>query len=91
MALVALANWGWKDKADIKVKELDQTDLIILSLIRASMRKLDVLLCEDIFNIVSPDVLNKISATTKIVISNNENYFNNYTPLVFGLGNLKDA
>jgi len=90
IALVTLAGWGWKDKADIKVKDLSKTDKIMLSLIRASMRKLDLLLCEDVFDIIPPEIIDKISATTKIVVSNNDNYFDNYIPLIFGLGNLKD-
>lgn len=90
IALVTLAGWGWKDKAYIKVKDLSKTDKIILSLIRANIRKLDLLLCEDVFDIISPELIDKISATTKIVVSNNDNYFDNYTPLIFGLGNLKD-
>ncbi len=90
IALVHLSNWGWKDKANIKVKDLTKNDLIILTLIRASVRKLDLLLCEDIFDSVSPNILDKISATTKIVISNNCNDFDEYNTLLFGLGNLKD-
>ena len=90
ISLVTLANWGWKDKANIKVKNLNKTDLIMLAIIRASMRKLDLLLCEDIFTLISPSIIDKIYATTKIVISSNNNYFNNYAPLIFGLGNLKD-
>ena len=89
IALVTLANWGWKDKANIKVKDLNKTELITLALIRASVRKLDLLLCENIFDTISPDVIDKISAITKIVVSNNDNYFDDYTPLIFGLGNLK--
>lgn len=90
IALVTLANWNWKDKQNIKVKDLSKTDLITLALIRASVRKLDLLLCEDIFDTLSPTILDKISATTKIVVSNKENNFNGYTSLIFGLGNLKD-
>ena len=90
IALVTLANWGWKDKANIKVKDLSKTDLINLALIRASVRKLDLLLCEDIFDILPPNILDKISATTKIVVSNKENDFDDYTTLMFGLGNLQD-
>lgn len=90
IALVTLSNFGWKNKAELKVKDLSKSDLIILALIRASVRKLDLLLCEDIFNIVEPNILDKISATTKIVVSNEENNLEDYTTLVFGLGNLKD-
>jgi len=89
IALVTLANWGWKDKANIKVKHLNKTDLIMLALIRASVRKLDLLLCEDIFNTLPTGILDKIPATTKIVVSNNNHNFDNYTPLIFGLGNLE--
>ena len=90
IALVTLSNWGWKNKANIKVKDLPKRDLITLALIRASVRKLDLLLCEDIFSMVPPNILNKISATTKIIVSNNENDFDDYTTLIFGLGNLKN-
>lgn len=90
IALVTLSNWGWKDKANIKVKDLSKTDLITLALIRASVRKLDLLLCEDIFDTLPPTILDKISATTKIVVSNKCIDFENHTPLIFGLGNLKD-
>lgn len=88
IALVTLANWGWKDKADIKVKDLPKNELITLALIRASVRKLDLLLCEDIFSQIEPTILDKISATTKIVVSNQERDFKGYTTLLFGLGNL---
>ena len=57
IALVTLANWGWKDKADIKVKNLTSQERIILALIRASVRKLDLLLCENIFDTISVKVL----------------------------------
>ena len=88
IALVTLANYGWKDKANIKVKDLPKTDLLTLALIRANVRKLDLLLCEDIFNQIDPSAIDKISATTKIVVSNHELDFNGYTTLLFGLGNL---
>lgn len=88
IALVTLANWNWKDKANIKVKDLPKTDLLTLALIRANVRKLDLLLCEDIFNQIDPSAIDKISATTKIVVSNHERDFNGYTTLLFGLGNL---
>lgn len=90
IALVTLSNWGWKDKENIKVKDLNQCDLITLALIRASVRKLDLLLCEDIFDVLPPTVLDKISATTKIIVSNGYDDFKYYTTLMFGLGNLKD-
>ena len=90
IALVHLSNWGWKDKANIKIKDLPKNDLIMLAIIRASVRKLDLLLCEDIFDSISPAILDKISATTKIVVSKDYMDFENYTPLIFGLGNLKD-
>ena len=90
IALVTLSNYGWKDKADIKVKDLNKTDLITLAIIRASVRKLDLLLCEDIFDTLSPAILDQIPATTKIVVSQNCTNFDNYTTLIFGLGNLKD-
>ena len=89
IALVTLTNWGWKDKASIKVNTLSKTDLITLALIRASVRKLDLLLCENIFNIIPPSVLDKISATTKIVVSQQPDNFKGYTTLMFGLGNLE--
>ena len=90
IALVTLSNWGWKDKADIKVKDLSTSDMITLALIRASVRKLDLLLCEDIFDNIPPTILDKIPATTKIVVSNKERDFKDYNSLIFGLGNLKD-
>ena len=89
-ALVHLSNWGWKDKAELKVKDLNKSDLIVLALIRASIRKLDLLLCEDIFDIVPTTVLNKISANTKIVLGKDYDNFEDYTTLMFGLGNLKE-
>ncbi|MFQ6723906.1 MAG: ATP-binding cassette domain-containing protein [Clostridia bacterium] len=90
IGLVTLANWGWKNKADIKVKDLNQTELITLALIRASVRKLDLLLCENIFGKIPTTVLNKIPASTKIVVGNDYDDFKDYTTLIFGLGNLKD-
>ena len=90
IALVHLSNWGWKDKAELKVKDLKKGDLIILALIRASIRKLNLLLCEDIFDIVPPAALNKISADTKIVLGQDYDGFENYTTLMFGLGNLTE-
>ena len=90
IALVTLSNWGWKDKSNIKVKDLNPCDLITLALIRASVRKLDLLLCEDIFDTLPPTILDKISATTKIVVSRGYDEFKDYTTLIFGLGNLKD-
>jgi len=88
IALVALANFGWRDKANVKVKDLSKSDHLVLGLIRASVRKLDLLLCENIFDTISPNVLDKIPATTKIVVSTTPESFNNYTTLLFGLGNL---
>ena len=90
IALVTLANWNWKDKANITVKDLSHSDLIMLAIIRASVRKLDLLLCEDIFDTLSSTILDKISATTKIVVSKTCDNFKDYTKLIFGLGNLKD-
>lgn len=88
IALVTLANWGWKDKANIKVKDLPKSDLITLALIRASVRKLDLLLCENIFDTHKIDVLSNIDATTKIIVTQNNLELDNYTCLLFGLGNL---
>ena len=90
IALVTLSNWGWRDKANLKVKDLTNSDKLILSLIRVSVRKLDLLLCENIFDKISPTVLDKISATSKIVVGNDVVGFDNYTPLIFGSGNIKD-
>ena len=90
IALVTLSNWGWKDKANLKVKDLNHSDLITLALIRASVRKLDLLLCENIFDTISPSVLDKINATTKIIVTPDYSNFNNYTALLFNLGNLDE-
>ena len=90
IALVTLSNWGWKDKANIKVNDLPKSDLIQLALIRANVRKLDLLLCENIFSTVQPSVLDKVSATTKIIVSQQPDNFVGYTTLMFGLGSLKD-
>ena len=90
IALVALSNFGWKDKADIKVNTLSKAELITLALIRASVRKLDVLLCENIFDFVPTSILDKITATTKIVVTPDYNNFPGYTSLLFNLGNLDD-
>ena len=89
IALVHLSNWGWKDKANIKVKDLSKSELVTLALIRASVRKLDLLLCENIFNIVPPSVLDKISSATKIIVSETPDNFTGYTTLLFGLGSLE--
>ena len=89
IALVTLSNWGWRDKANLQVKVLSASDKLMLSIIRTSVRKLDLLLCENIFDKISPAVLDKISATTKIVVCSDYTGFDNYTPLIFGLGNLK--
>lgn len=88
IALVTLANWGWKDKANIKVKDLPKSDLITLALIRASVRKLDLLLCENIFDTHKIDILSNIDASTKIIVTQNNLELDNYTCLLFGLGNL---
>ncbi len=90
IALVTLSNWGWKDKANMMVKDLSKNDLIMLAIIRASVRKLDLLLCEDIFDTISTEILNKLSATTKIIASKQELDIDNYTALLFDLGNLKN-
>ena len=90
MALVALANFGWKDKADVKVNTLSKAELVTLALIRASVRKLDVLLCENIFDLVPTTILDKISATTKIVVTPDYNNFPGFTSLLFNLGNLDE-
>ena len=88
IALVTLANWGWKDKANIKVKDLPKSDLITLALIRASVRKLNLLLCENIFDTHKIDILSNIDASTKIIVTQNNLELDNYTCLLFGLGNL---
>ena len=90
IALVTLSNWGWRDKANLKVKDLNYYDKLTLSLIRANVRKLDLLLCENIFDTLPTTVLDKISATTKIVVGSDSSFADDYTPLIFGLGNLKD-
>ena len=90
IALVTLSNWGWRDKANLKVKDLSPNDKLMLSLIRVSVRKLDLLLCENIFDKISPAVLDKISANTKIVVTSDGVGFDSYTPLVFGLGNIQN-
>ena len=90
MGLVALANFGWKDKADVKVNTLSKAELVTLALIRASVRKLDVLLCENIFDIIPTNILDKISATTKIVVTPDYNNFPGFTSLLFNLGNLDE-
>lgn len=89
IALVTLSNWGWKDKADIKVKTLSKTEQITLALIRASVRKLDLLLCENIFDVVDPKLLDKIPATTKIIVSPNELAIDGYNYLLFNLDDNK--
>lgn len=89
IALVTLSNWGWRDKTNLKVKDLSPHDKLMLGIIRASVRKLDLLLCENIFDKISPAVLDKISANTKIVVSSDGIGFDNYTSLVFDLGNIK--
>ena len=81
---MALSNFGWKDKANLKVKTLNKNELIMLNIIRASTRKLDLLLCENIFEVVSPKILNQIDATTKIIVTNNID-LEGYTCLLFGL------
>lgn len=90
IALVTLSNWGWRDKANLQVKALSTSDKLMLGIIRTSVRKLDLLLCENIFDSISPTIIDKISATTKIVAANDAVGFDSYTPLIFGLGNIQD-
>lgn len=88
IALVTLSNFGWKNKANQKVATLTKHELITLAIIRASVRKLDLLLCENIFDIISPSILDRVSATTKIIISQKGINLSNYNYLIFNLGNL---
>ena len=89
IAVETLSRFGWNDKADLKTKTLTTDEKIILAIIRASTRQLDLLLCENIFDKVSIDKLNLINATTKILVTNNDLNLNNYEKLIFNLGQLK--
>lgn len=82
----AIENFGWKDKANLKVTSLSQPEKLILSLIRASVRNLDILLCEDIFDIVNFDLLQKVPATTTILALNNSHSPETFTKLYIKLG-----
>lgn len=82
----ALNNFGWENRANEKVKTLSQTDKLILSIIRVSLRELDILLCEDIFDVVGFDILSKISARTTILALNTSPAPPNFTELKFKLG-----
>lgn len=88
IALNTLSKFGWQNKANQKVASLTYDELITLSLIRASVRKLDLLLCENIFATHSPSILSQISATTKIIVAPIDLKLDNYTYLYFNLGSL---
>lgn len=88
IALNALTNFNWQDKADVKVEALSCVDKIMLAIIRASIRQLDLLLCEDIWDKVSIEILNKINAATKIIVTNTDLNLQYYNKLVFNLGQL---
>ena len=70
IAVETLSRFGWNDKANLKTKTLTTDEKIILAIMRASTRQLDLLLCENIFDKVSIDKLNLINATTKILVTN---------------------
>lgn len=82
----ALTNFGWKEKENLKVACLSQPEKLILSLIRASVRDLDILLCEDIFDTVNFDLLQKISATTTILALNHSPAPEYFTKIYIKLG-----
>lgn len=89
IGLEALSRFGWNDKANLKTKTLTADEKITLAIMRASTRQLDLLLCENIFDKVSVDILNAINAKTKILVTNNDLNLNNCEKLVFNLGQLK--
>ena len=84
----ALENFGWKDKENLKVSTLSQTEKLVLSLIRASTRNLDILLCEDIFDSVDFNLLQKLSATTTILALDNSPAPNNFVEIPIKLGTI---
>lgn len=84
----ALAQFGWQNRADEKVKILSACDKLMLSVIRVSLRELDILLCEDIFDEIDIDILTKLSATTKILALNSTPTPQGFVELKFGLGSL---
>lgn len=86
--LQALNKFNWQDKANTKVKQLTNAEKMTLAIIRVSLRDLDILLCEDIFDKVDIKLLNHISASIKILALNTSSPPPNYTQLKFKLGNM---
>lgn len=89
LGLSALKNFNLQDFANIKVKNLTYSQQLLLSLARVSVRKLDLLLVEDIFTTISFDLIKNLAPTT-IVVTQNDIAPNNYTKLYFKLGNLEN-
>lgn len=85
----ALNNFGWQNRANEKVKTLSARDKLMLSVIRVSLRELDILLGEDIFDTIGFDILSKISARTTILALNTSPTPPNFTELKFKLGGLE--
>lgn len=82
-----LAKFNFDHLQNAKVKTLDNTQKFILSLIRASVRNIDLLLVEDIFTLDLPndfDISNYISAPITLLVSKYDLTLNNYTKIYFG-------
>lgn len=81
-----LEKYGWQDKANIKVKNLSQYERIMLAIMRADTRPLDLLLVEDIFDIIQLESINNLLADIKIVVSKTDIDAKNFVKLQFKLG-----
>ncbi len=82
-----LAKFKFDHLQNVKVKALDNTQKFILSLIRASVRNIDLLLMEDIFTLDLPsnfDISTYISASITLLVSRDDLTLNNYTKIYFG-------
>ena len=81
-----LEKYGWQNKANIKVKNLSQYERIMLAIMRASIRPLDLLLVEDIFDVIPLKIINNLLADIKIVVSKSDIDAKNFVKLQFKLG-----
>ena len=62
-----LTKYGWTNRANHKVKDLSYSERIILSIMRAETRSLDLLLVEDVFDIIPLELILNIASATKII------------------------
>lgn len=86
LALQKLIDYNMEHLTNKKIKQLNFNDKLIISLLRASMRNLDILLVEDIFSLDLPNnfnIFDYVTAETTLIVTKNDLELPNSTKIHF--------